>query len=42
VADPDWANARWLEISMTIDPELAEAVSELLSRFVSNGVQWME
>jgi ribosomal protein L11 methyltransferase len=33
VADP-----HWLEISMTIDPELAEAVSELISRFVSNGV----
>lgn len=30
--------ARWLEVSMTIDPELAEAVSELFSRFVSNGV----
>lgn len=39
MADPTtWANARWLEISMTIDPELAEAVSELLNRFVSNGV----
>jgi ribosomal protein L11 methyltransferase len=33
VADP-----HWLEVSMTVDPELAEAVSELLSRFVSNGV----
>ncbi len=32
------ANPHWLEISMTIDPELAEAVSELISRFVSNGV----
>ncbi len=38
MADPAWAHARWLEISMTVDPELAEAVSELLSRFVSNGV----
>ncbi len=38
MADSDWAGARWLEISMTVDPELAEAVSELLSRFVSNGV----
>ncbi len=28
----------WLEVSMTIDPELAEAVAEVLSRFVSNGV----
>ncbi|RPJ51132.1 MAG: 50S ribosomal protein L11 methyltransferase, partial [Chloroflexi bacterium] len=27
-----------IEISMTVDPELAEAVSELISRFVSNGV----
>jgi ribosomal protein L11 methyltransferase len=33
VADP-----RWLEVSMTVDPELAEAVSELINRFVSNGV----
>ncbi len=32
------ADPHWLEISMTVDPELAEAVSELLSRFVSNGV----
>lgn len=32
------AEPRWLEVSMTIDPELAEAVSELLNRFVSNGV----
>jgi ribosomal protein L11 methyltransferase len=30
--------ARWIEVSMTVDPELAEAVSELISRFVSNGV----
>jgi ribosomal protein L11 methyltransferase len=28
----------WLEISMTVDPELGEAVSEVLSRFVSGGV----
>ena len=32
------ADPRWLEVSMTVDPELAEAVSELISRFVSNGV----
>lgn len=32
------AEARWLEVSMTVEPELAEAVSELISRFVSNGV----
>lgn len=38
MADPGWAGARWLEISLTVEPELAEAVSELLSRFVSNGV----
>lgn len=38
MADPEWAGARWLEISLTVEPELAEAVSELLSRFVSNGV----
>lgn len=31
-------DARWLEVSLTVDPELAEAISELLSRFVSNGV----
>ena len=29
---------KWLEISITVDPELAESVSELLSRYVSNGV----
>jgi ribosomal protein L11 methyltransferase len=33
VADP-----RWLEVSMTVDGELAEAISEVLDRFVSNGV----
>jgi ribosomal protein L11 methyltransferase len=31
-------NARWLEVSLTVDPELAEAVSEALTRFVSGGV----
>lgn len=31
-------SARWLEISLTVDPEQAEAVSELLNRYVSNGV----
>lgn len=30
--------AHWLEISLTIDGELAEAVAEVLSRFCSNGV----
>jgi ribosomal protein L11 methyltransferase len=38
VADPQLEKAHWLQISITVDPELAEAVSELLSRFVSNGV----
>ncbi|MBE0696014.1 MAG: 50S ribosomal protein L11 methyltransferase [Anaerolineaceae bacterium] len=38
MADLQLGNAHWLEISITVDPELAEAVSELLSRFVSNGV----
>jgi len=33
VADP-----RWLEVSMTVNGELAEAISEVLDRFVSNGV----
>lgn len=38
MAENAMAGARWLEISLTVDPELAEAVSELISRFVSNGV----
>jgi ribosomal protein L11 methyltransferase len=38
VADLQLENARWLQISLSIDPELAEAVAELISRFVSNGV----
>lgn len=38
MAENELAGARWLEISLTVDPELAEAVSELISRFVSNGV----
>lgn len=32
------ADARWLEASLLVDYELAEAVSEVLARFVSNGV----
>ncbi|HSV85285.1 MAG TPA: 50S ribosomal protein L11 methyltransferase [Levilinea sp.] len=32
------AEAHWIEISMTVDPELAEAIAEVLSRFVVNGV----
>jgi ribosomal protein L11 methyltransferase len=31
-------DARWLEVSLTVDPELAEAISEVLSRYVSGGV----
>jgi ribosomal protein L11 methyltransferase len=29
---------KWLEVSLTVDPELAEAISEVLSRYVSGGV----
>jgi len=32
------ANAKWLEISLTVDGELAEAVAEILGRFAANGV----
>ena len=32
------ADARWLEVSMTVNGELAEAISDVLDRFVSNGV----
>lgn len=32
------AEARWLEVSLTVSGELAEAVSEVLERYVSNGV----
>ena len=38
MADPRWEKARWLEVSLTVEPELAESVSELMNRFVSNGV----
>ncbi|MBA4376922.1 MAG: 50S ribosomal protein L11 methyltransferase [Anaerolinea sp.] len=31
-------NAKWLEISLTVDGELAEAVAEVLDRFASDGV----
>jgi len=31
-------NSSWLEISLTVDGELAEAVAEVLGRFVSGGV----
>lgn len=36
--EPPQERARWLEVSLTLDNELAEAVAEVLSRFVSNGV----
>lgn len=32
------AEARWLEVSLSVDGELAEAVAEVLSRYVSQGV----
>ncbi|MDR3575484.1 MAG: 50S ribosomal protein L11 methyltransferase [Anaerolineaceae bacterium] len=32
------AEAHWLEVSLTVTGELAEAVAEVLDRFVSNGV----
>lgn len=32
------ADAKWLEVSLTVDGELAEAVAEVLDRFTSGGV----
>ena len=32
------AEAKWLQVSLTVDGELAEAVAEVLSRFTSGGV----
>jgi ribosomal protein L11 methyltransferase len=32
------AKAHWIEVSLTVNPELAEAVAEVLSRYVANGV----
>jgi ribosomal protein L11 methyltransferase len=32
------SEANWLEVSLTVDGELAEAVAEVLARFVPNGV----
>ena len=32
------ADAKWLEISLTVDGELAEAVAEVLDRFATGGV----
>jgi ribosomal protein L11 methyltransferase len=31
-------DARWLEVSLVVEPEVGEAVAEVLSRFVSGGV----
>ena len=30
--------ARWMEVSLTVDGELAEAVADVIGRYVSNGV----
>ena len=38
MAEIDSERVRWLEVSLTLNYELAEAVAEVLSRFVSNGV----
>jgi ribosomal protein L11 methyltransferase len=32
------AEPRWLEVSLTVDGELAEAIADVLGRYVSNGV----
>lgn len=32
------AEVRWLEVSLTVDSELAEAIAEVLARYVINGV----
>ncbi len=32
------SNARWLEVSLVVDGELAEAVADVLARFAPNGV----
>jgi len=37
VAEPD-QDIRWIEVKITTDGELAEALAEVLGRFVSNGV----
>jgi ribosomal protein L11 methyltransferase len=34
----EWWNMNWLEVSITVDGELAEAVADVLARFVPNGV----
>jgi len=35
---PDQSKAHWLEVSITVDGEAAEAVAELLARYSENGV----
>lgn len=35
---PDQSNAHWLEVSIEVDGEAAEAVAELLARYSENGV----
>ncbi len=32
------AEIYWLEVSMTVDPELAEAVADVIGRFIPKGV----
>ena len=32
------AEARWLEVSLNVSNELAEAVAEVMSRYIINGV----
>ena len=34
----DKQNGSWLEINVSVDSELAEAVAEVLSRYAENGV----
>jgi ribosomal protein L11 methyltransferase len=33
-----WGGATWLEVSLTVDGELAESVAEVLARFIPDGV----
>lgn len=37
-AEPQPETPRWIEVSIVVDGELAEAVADVLGRFVSNGV----
>jgi ribosomal protein L11 methyltransferase len=34
----DWSNMNWLEVSLTVNGELAEAVADVLARFAYSGV----